>query len=358
MGGDDSEKSEEPTAKRQSESRQKGQVARSSDLSSAVSLLLGVLALWFTKDTLSTQFQGLTLECFRATALNSFTEGDLMYYSWSAARLFLMMLAPVVVVLLAGGIFINWLQVGLLWTTYPLQPNLGKVFSPANYSRLVSTDRWVELFKSILKMILVSIVAYQIISSHFSEMLVLVDADLSVIIARLLDFCLEMGLKCGILLFILGCLDFYWQKYNTHQKMKMSKQEVKDEARMSEGDPKVRGKIKQLRAQMHQKFMMKEVPKATVVITNPTFIAIAIRYQPLQDTAPVVVAKGKRLIAERIRDLARENGVPLVENKPLARGLYDIIEVGEPIPQEFFAPVAEILAYVYRMDKKHQSVPA
>jgi flagellar biosynthetic protein FlhB len=129
----------------------------------------------------------------------------------------------------------------------------------------------------------------------------------------------------------------------------MSKNEVKDEAKQSDGDPHIKSKIKTLRMQMHRNFMMKELPKATVVITNPTFIAIAIRYNQGIDTAPVVVAKGKRLIAERIREVANNNNIPIVEDKPLARSLYDVAEPGEQIPEEFFAAVAEILAYVYSL---------
>jgi flagellar biosynthesis protein FlhB len=150
-------------------------------------------------------------------------------------------------------------------------------------------------------------------------------------------------------LFLLGIADLVWQKRKLKKDLRMSKHEVKDESRSSEGDPHVRGKIKSMRMQMHKNMMMKELPKATVVITNPTFIAIAIRYEQGKDQAPVVLAKGKRLIAERIRDEARKRDIPIVEDKPLARGLYEIAEPGEEIPQEFFAAVAEILAYVYSL---------
>lgn len=353
MADDDGDKSEEPTAKRQSESRQKGQVARSTDLGSAVSLLTGAIILWSTGEFLGGKLQGLTRECFRAISRGDFTEGDLMYYTWSAAKLFALLLSPVLIVLLVVGLIVNVYQVGFVFSSYPLQPNLGKIFSPSNFSKLVSADKWVELVKSIFKMLLVGLVAYQVINSHLYEMMLMADMGLPMIVKRLIDFAIELAIKTALLLLLLGLIDLFYQKYRHHQQLKMTKQEVKDEAKMSEGDPKVRNKIRQLRAQMHQKFMMKEVPKATVVITNPTFIAIAVRYEPMRDTAPIVVAKGKRLIAERIRELARESNIPIVENKPLARGLYDIIELGEPIPQEFFAPVAEILAYVYKMDKKH-----
>jgi len=160
--------------------------------------------------------------------------------------------------------------------------------------------------------------------------------------------------KSALVLIFLGIADMIYQRRKHRQELKMSKQEVKDEAKSSEGDPHIRGKIKSLRLQMHRNMMMKELPKATVVITNPTFIAIAIRYVQGVDDAPVVVAKGKRLIAEKIREVAREHAIPIVEDKPLARGMYDMAVIGEQIPTEYFAAVAEILAYVYSL-KGHQA---
>jgi flagellar biosynthesis protein FlhB len=160
---------------------------------------------------------------------------------------------------------------------------------------------------------------------------------------------MEVVIKSTIVLLFLGVGDLVYQKAKLKKELKMSKTEVKDEAKQSEGDPHVKGKIRSLRLQMHKNFMMKELPKATVIITNPTFIAIAVRYTQGVDPAPVVVAKGKRLIAERIRDEARKHEIPIVEDKPLARGLYEAVQPGEEIPEEFFAAVAEILAYVYSL---------
>jgi flagellar biosynthetic protein FlhB len=198
-------------------------------------------------------------------------------------------------------------------------------------------------------MAVVGLVGYKVVASHYGTYMLLADMSLGQFCHMLFSISVEIIIKSTLVLFAIGIADLVYQKRKVHSELKMSKSEVKDEAKQSEGDPHVKGKIRSLRLQMHRNFMMKELPKATVVITNPTFIAIAIRYTQGLDTAPVVVAKGKRLIAERIRDVAKQNSIPIVEDKPLARGLFDIAEPGEQIPEEFFAAVAEILAYVYSL---------
>jgi flagellar biosynthesis protein FlhB len=198
-------------------------------------------------------------------------------------------------------------------------------------------------------MIVVGLVAYKVVASHYGEYLLLADMSLGQFCGKLFSVSVEVILKSTVVLLAIGIADLVYQKRKVHNELKMSKSEVKDEAKQTEGDPHIKGKIRSLRMQMHRNFMMKELPKATVVITNPTFIAIAIRYTQGVDQAPVVVAKGKRLIAERIRDTAKKHDIPIVEDKPLARGLFDMAEPGEQIPEEFFAAVAEILAYVYSL---------
>jgi flagellar biosynthesis protein FlhB len=247
------------------------------------------------------------------------------------------------------AVAVNVSQVGLMWTWEPLGPHFGKVFAFTGLSRLFSPTSFLEIGKSILKMIIVGLVAYQVAIGHYPEYLALADMEVGQFCSLLFGVSMEIVIKSTLVLFVLGVADLVWQKRKLKKDLRMSKQEVKDETRSSEGDPHVKGKIKSMRMQMHANMMMKELPKATVVITNPTFIAIAIRYNQGMDAAPVVLAKGKRIIAERIREVAKENDIPIVEDKPLARGLYDLAQPGEEIPQEFFAAVAEILAYVYSL---------
>jgi flagellar biosynthetic protein FlhB len=346
---DDADKTEEPTGKKIQEARNKGMVGKSMDFSSSIVLLAAACLIWIFADRITGGLQRTMRESF--SAIGNFEEIPGMFVRIAELGYvgILKMLLPIICSIMAVGVTVGLAQVGFLWSTEALGPHFGKVFAMSGLKKLFSPTSLVEIAKSILKMIIVGIVAFQVAYSHYPEYLALADMEVSQFCSLLFRVSLEIVIKSTIVLFFLGVADLVWQKRKTKKDLRMSKQEVKDEARSSEGDPHVKGKIKSLRIQMHKNMMMKELPKATVVITNPTFIAIAIRYEQGMDQAPVVVAKGKRIIAERIRNVARENGIPVVEDKPLARGLYDMVEPGEQIPEEFFAAVAEILAYVYSL---------
>lgn len=349
MAADDADKTEEPTGKKVSEARNKGMVGKSMDFNSAVALLVGSMMIWMFSDRLVGGMRNTMVESFRA--IGNFEEVPSMIFSIARQGLvgILLLIMPVVAGITAASLVANFGQIGFLWSMKPLEPNFGKVFGLAGFKRLFSAASFVEIFKSVAKMIIVGVVAYMAVESHYEEYLALADMEVGQFCHMVFSVSLEVIIKSTLALMVLGLADMVYQKRKLNTELKMTKTEVKDEARQSDGDPHVKGKIKGLRQQMHRNFMMKELPKATVIITNPTFIAIAVRYEQGVDTAPVVVAKGKRLIAERIREVARGNGIPIVEDKPLARGLYDIAEPGEQIPEEFFAAVAEILAYVYSL---------
>ena len=349
MAADDADKTEEPTGKKLSEARNKGMVGKSMDLSSSVVLLSGACLIWIFADRMVAGMRNAMVESFRAIGNFENIPGMFVHLAERAYVGILLLLAPVVGGLCAIALAINISQVGLMWTWEPLGPHFGKVFGFGGLSRLFSPTSFIEIGKSILKMIIVGVVAYMVAMDHYPEYLALADMEVWQFCSLLFNVSLEVVIKSTLVLFILGVGDLVWQKRKLNKELRMSKHEVKDESRSSEGDPHVKGKIKSMRMQMHRNMMMKELPKATVVITNPTFLAIAIRYEQGMDQAPVVVAKGKRLIAERIRDEARKHDIPIVEDKPLARGLYDLAEPGDEIPQEFFAAVAEILAYVYSL---------
>lgn len=349
MAADDADKTEEPTGKKVGDARNKGMVGKSMDMSSSVVLLAGACLIWLFADRMVDGMRNAMVESFRAIGNFDAIPGMFVHLAERAYVGILMLLAPVVGGLCVIALVINIGQVGLLWTWEPLGPHFGKVFSFGGLSKLLSPASFIEIGKGVLKMIIVGVVAYIVAIDHYPEYLALADMELGQFCSLLFSVSMEIVIKSTLVLFLLGIADLVWQKRKLKKELRMSKQEVKDESRSSEGDPHVKGKIKTMRMQMHRNMMMKELPKATVVITNPTFIAIAIRYEQGKDQAPVVLAKGKRLIAERIRDEARKNDIPIVEDKPLARGLYEIAEPGEEIPQEFFAAVAEILAYVYSL---------
>ena len=349
MSAEDDGKTEDPTGKKVDEARNKGIVGKSSDFSSALVLLTGVCLIWMYSERLVGGMRNTMVESFMAIGTFDQIPGLIFSMARQCYTGILMLLLPLVAGITVVSISVSVAQVGFMWSWGALGPNFGKVFSFGGLGRLVSMSSFVEIAKSILKMIVVGVVAYQAVAHHYEKYLELADMSLSQFCDLMWSTSLEVIIKSTMMLLFIGLADLIYQKRKVKNELKMSKTEVKDEAKQSDGDPHVKGKIKSLRMQMHRNFMMKELPKATVVITNPTFLAIAVRYAQGVDTAPVVVAKGKRLIAERIREVANQNHIPIVEDKPLARSLYDVAEPGEQIPEEFFAAVAEILAYVYSL---------
>ncbi|HLP42670.1 MAG TPA: flagellar biosynthesis protein FlhB [Fibrobacteria bacterium] len=346
---DDADKTEEPTGKRLSEARNKGTVGKSQDLSASMSILSGACLIWLFSDKLVGGMRLAMTESFRAIGNFEEIPGRIFQLAENGFHGLLWLIMPFMGTLAAISVAVSLAQVGFLWTLEPLGPHFGKVFSMSGLKKIISPTSLLEIAKSVAKMTAVGVVAYRVVVNHYPEYLALADMSLLQFTSLLFSVSLEVVIKSTLVLFFIGVADLVWQKRKVKKELRMSKQEVKDEARNSEGDPHIKGKIKGMRMQMHKNMMMKEVPKATVVITNPTFIAIAIRYTQGVDPAPVVVAKGKRIIAERIRALAKDNDIPIVEDKPLARGLFEVAEPGEAIPQEFFAAVAEILAYVYSL---------
>jgi flagellar biosynthetic protein FlhB len=256
---------------------------------------------------------------------------------------------PMMIVLGVVGVFANYVQVGWLFTWYPVIPRLDKINPITGFSRLFSVRSVVETIKNLAKLAVIAFVAFQVIRGHFLESLQLggtTVAGLWLFVARM---CFDLLLQTSLVLIVLAILDWAYQKYEYERGLKMTKEEVKEERKQMEGDPQIKGRIKQVMREAFRRRMMGQVPKATVVVTNPTYIAIALLYEPDEMETPRVLAKGKRLVAERIREIARENGIPIVEDKPLARALYDRVQPGDDIPAEFFAAVAEVLAYVYRL---------
>lgn len=344
---DTDDKTEEATAKRKGESRSQGMVPRSLDLNSSLVLLAGTFGLWLFLGRTVKALEALMRECLQAISTFEQVPGALHLHARILLSQLLWILFPFLLLVAAVGIGISFLQVGFLFTLKPLGPHFGKVFSLAGLARILSPHSLVELLKSCVKMGIIAVIGYQVVAKRYREYLVLADAGLGEILSLAGSVMFELLFKCAAALLLLGFADLWYQRFEHRKRIRMSKQEVKDEMRNAEGDPHIKGKIKSLRLQMHRNMMMHEVPKATVVVTNPTFLAIAVRYRQGIDEAPTVVAKGQRLQAERIRDLAREHGIPLVEDKPLARGLYEAVEAGDQVPAEFFAAMAEILAYVY-----------
>jgi flagellar biosynthetic protein FlhB len=249
----------------------------------------------------------------------------------------------------AIALVISIIQVGWKVTTKPLQPNISKFNPISGFKRIFSKDSLFNLVMAIIKIAVIALIAYFSIRKHANELFILYEISLNQAIALVGDIILNTGLRISLVYVIVGLIDYVYQKHKFSEDMKMTKQEVKDEYKNTEGDPQVKGQQRRKMQEASQRRMMQDVPKADVVITNPTHFAVALKYDANTGKAPVVVAKGEDYIAQKIKEAARENNVEIIENKPLARMLYHNVEIGEEIPPELYQAVAEVLATVYRM---------
>ncbi len=344
---DKDEKTEEPTAKRKTEARNKGQVAKSQDLNVGIGIVFMTLTLLLFGSRTNALLKGLLLETFSRISTFELNIRSITSLMTHMAGMLFNVIYPFLLSFLVIGILSNLVQVGWLFTFEKLKPDFSFLTKMQGLKKMFSPRALVELLKSLAKVTIVGFLIYFIVKKHLDEILYLVDKSLLAFMEQTFSIIFELCWKIALLLTLLGIFDLFWQKHQHKEQLKMTKQEVKDEHKQSEGDPKVKSKIRRLMQEAAMRSMMDKVPQATVVVTNPTFIAIAIQYDRNFGGAPTVVAKGKRLIAERIRDLANEHTIPIIENVPLARGLYDIVEPGDEIPAEFYTAVAEVLAYVY-----------
>ena len=346
----DGEKTEEPTAKKRADARKKGQVARSQELNTAFVLLIGFLILRVLWEYLYVNIAEYTIYLYTHLSQSMSTEG--ISELFIGIMLLLAKTAfPVMIAILIVGLAVNVYQVGLMFSTEKMEFRLSNLNPINGFGRIFSKRSLVELFKSIFKIIVIGYFLYLYLKDQIPYMPQFIFFDLPESLAMIADIIFTMAFQVIAVIMIMAAADYAYQKWQTTQDLKMSKQEVKDEFKQMEGDPQIKGKIKQKQRQMAMQRMMSEVPKADVIVTNPTHLAIALQYKKGM-IAPVVLAKGQDLVAERIKQIAREHRIIIVENKPVARALYEAVEVGGTVPAELYQAVAEIIAYVYRI--KHR----
>lgn len=356
--GPGGEKTEEPTSKKLSDARKEGQVAKGKDLTSSVMLFVLFMVLKLTVGSMGEAF----IDCFNENYThigNIFTEthGDYnMQYTialiQAAALDMLKMLLPFFGVGFITAIVIELVQVKWHPTSKPMQPKLSK-FSPINgVKRLFSVRTLVTLIKQIVILVIIFIVVYNKLKTRMSDIYNLYDISLISAIMLLGDIIFDIGTVICAIYFVIGVADYVFEKRKFKKEMMMTKQEVKDEWKNTEGSPEVKQKQRQKMAEVSRRRMMQAVPEADVVITNPTHFAVALKYEQNKGKAPVVVAKGEDFLAAKIKEAARENNVEIVENKPLARMLYYNVELNEEIPPELYQAVAEVLAFVYNIKNK------
>ena len=349
----DGDKTEEPTAKKREDARKKGQVGKSQELNTAFVLLIGFFMLKILWDTIYMNIADYTKYILSHPAQTVDTETVIQLFL-GIVELLAKTSFPIMLAIMFIGLGINFFQVGLNFNTEAMEPKLDKLNPINGFGRIFSKRALVEMVKSIFKIIVIGAALYVVLVDHVLSMPQFIFFGLETSLGQIADIIFNMAFKiCGLIL-VLGVLDLAYQKWQTTQDLKMTKQEVKDEFKQSEGDPQIKGKIKQKQRQMAMARMMQEVPKADVIVTNPTHFAVALEYHKGM-VAPRVLAKGQDLVAQRIKEIARENGVAIVENKPLARALFASTEVGDSVPQELYQAVAEVLAYVYRLKHRQRA---
>ena len=345
FAGDD--KTEEPTAKKRADAKKKGQVGRSTDMTAAFVLLMGFFVIKMLWESIYTKIATYTTYVFSHLNQPVDTESVIRIFI-GIVELLAQTALPIMIGVMFIGLAINFYQVGLNFNTEAIEFKLDKLNPINGFGRIFSKRSLMELAKSLMKIAIIGFFLYDFLVDHLMEMPQFIYFDLTTSLAQISDIIFKMAFEVIGVIMIVGFLDYAYQKWQTTQDLKMSKQEVKDEMKQSEGDPQIKGKIKQKQRQMAMSRMMQEVPKADVIVTNPTHFAVALKYDKGM-VAPQIVAKGQDMVAQRIKDIARENRVPIVENKPLARALYAAADVGDIVPAELYQAVAEVLAYVYRL---------
>jgi len=349
------ERTEPATPRRRRRVREEGQVARSTELNSFAVVSVGLIAILLLgksmeKELLSllqTFLSNLHIVTYREMNLSAVisAETDLI-------RFFLGILSPIFLLSLITAVAVNVVQVGFHVTFKPLAFNLNRLNPVVNLGRIFSLRSLVELVKGTVKALAIGYLMYRFIKADYpiylDSLFISFPVNLAVI-TKLIFFTL---IKILPLLLILAIIDYTYQRWEFERSIRMSKYEIKEEYKQVEGDPRIKAKIREKQRELARRRMMQEVPKAQVVITNPVMVAVALRYDPEVMNAPVVVAKGERLVAERIRKIAEEHGVPIVENRALAWALYKSVDIGEEIPPELYKAVAEVLAFVYRLQEK------
>ncbi len=346
------EKTEKATPKRKREAKEKGQIFKSVEVNTALTLLVmfGVLSIFGR--TIVENIKNLLRYFFTMSPPESFTVAAVTKMFIDAVGMFIGIIAPILIAAFVAGVVSNLIQSGFVFTTKALAPKFDRINPLSGFKRIFSKRTLLDLVKAIIKIVILGMVAYNEYEGHMEDFKGLMGQDIATAVAEFVDIIISVAFNLAIAFAIFAPFDYMYQRWKYNKDLMMTKQEVKDEYKLTEGNPQIKGRIAQKQRQMSRMRMVQAVKDADVVITNPTHYAVALEYKEGKNTAPVVVAKGKDYLAQRIKEKAKEENVDIVENKPLAQALYFFCEVGDEVPEDMYKAVAEVLAYVYRMKKK------
>ncbi len=343
------EKTEKATPRKIRRARREGQVARSTEMNSVVVISFGFLTIYLLGPILFNDIISLMRESFVQAPMATLSPSSLPVLFTNRIFTFAAIVGPMLLSLAVFAYAINVSQTGFMFSIKSIEPKMERFDIVKGLKRLVSKRSMVEMIRDVIKIILISIIAYYTVSGWLPRLMMLGDAGIGDVAAMLGKLSLILAIKISVAFLIVAVFDLAFQRYDYAKNLKMTKQEVREELKETEGNPQLKGRIRQVQREMARQRMMTEIPKADVVVTNPTHLAVALRYDPREMAAPMVVAKGQRLIAQKIKEIAHENNVPVVENRPLAQSLFKLVDVGNYIPNTLYRAVAEVLAYVYRL---------
>jgi flagellar biosynthetic protein FlhB len=345
MSGD---KTEEPTEHKLREARKKGQISKSQDVTSAAIFLIGFFMVYFSGQHISSSLQQFILLCIATSSETNIGPGIIIEMVQAGVDTMLSVVMPLFAVAFIVAFFANYAQVGVLITFDPLKPNIKKLNPIEGMKGMFKLRKLVELIKSTLKLLIVSLVAFFVVKAAIIDIILTIRSTLYDTIDLVWSLIFDLSVRIGVIFGIIAAADWAYQKWQYKKDMKMSKKEVRDEYKNQEGDPFIKSKRKQLHQEMAMNSVVQETSKADAVVVNPDHIAVAIRYDKENMQAPQIIAKGERLWAEKIKEIAKAEGIPILRNVPLASAL-NKLEIGEEVPEELYDAVAEILQFVYQL---------
>ncbi len=350
---DKDQRTEEASAKRRREKEEKGQFAISREVNSTFGLLGSLLVFIFMGGQITQNILKMWGSFLTNVGTFQLNESNVFVLFQFVLKSSLLILGPIFIGVAVAGVLSNILQTGgFKFSLYPLEPNFSKLNPMKGFGRLFSVHSVVELLKSIFKMLIIGFIAYKTVKSELNQIPLLMDMEAGQTLVYIGEISIKIMVRTLWAMIILSLIDYGFQKYKHLESMKMTKQEVKEERKETEGNPQIKARVKSIQIQLARKRMMAQVPKAEVVITNPLHYAVALQYERDAMEAPVVIAKGSNYLAQKIKEIAKKHDVPIVENKPLAQALFKFVEVGGAIPHTLFRAVAEVLAYVYKLKNK------
>lgn len=349
---DDASKTEDPTPKKLEEARKRGQVALSRELSTWLLLLASTLVVGAMMGTMFMDLTTIMQKFLSAADQMPVGPGGIGVVLTQTFLGVMGVITLPLLLLMAAAFFGPFAQIGPLFTTETITPDLQKISIMKGLSRLFSRKSLLEFFKGLVKIGVVSIATYFVLAPYLPGAEHMVGLGFPLLLDELHNMTMRLLTAVAMIMMVFAIADVTYQRYDLYTRLRMTPQELKDEYRQTEGDPMIRGRLRQLRQEKARKRMMQNVPKADVIITNPTHYAVALQYDPDTMPAPKVVAKGADFIAKRIREIARENNIELVENKPLARALFDTVEIDQIIPADLYRAVAEVITYVFKKSGK------